>query len=295
MRNPEQFARFEKDPGFIAALDQSGGSTPKALRAYGVDDSQYSSEAEMFDIIHTARTRIITSPVFTSDRILGAILFEGTLDREIDGRGAADYLWSVKHIVPFLKIDKGLSDRHADVQLMRDIPDLDALLAHAVERGAFGTKERSVIHGANREGIEDVVEQQFDLAHRVLDAGLMPIIEPEVSIEAEDKQDAERRLVHAIVPHLDHLSDQKVALKLTLPTVPGFYADLIAHPNVARVVALSGGYDRDEANLLLAQNPGLIASFSRALLEGLSADQGDDEFDRTLNTSIEAIYRASLT
>ncbi|WP_454226149.1 fructose bisphosphate aldolase [Propioniciclava flava] len=295
MRNPEQFARFEKDPGFIAALDQSGGSTPKALRAYGVDDSQYSSEAEMFDIIHTARTRIITSPVFTSDRILGAILFEGTLDREIDGRGAADYLWSVKHIVPFLKIDKGLSDRHADVQLMRDIPDLDALLAHAVERGAFGTKERSVIHGANREGIEDVVEQQFDLAHRVLDAGLMPIIEPEVSIEAEDKQDAERRLVHAIVPHLDHLGEQKVALKLTLPTVPGFYADLIAHPNVARVVALSGGYDRDEANLLLAQNPGLIASFSRALLEGLSADQGDDEFDRTLNTSIEAIYRASLT
>ena len=295
MLNPQQLARFEKGQGFIAALDQSGGSTPKALLAYGVDASQYASEAEMFDVIHTARTRIITSPVFTSARILGAILFEGTLEREIEGRGAADYLWGVKGIVPFLKIDKGLADRHDDVQLMREIPGLDDLLARGVQRGVFGTKERSVIHAANREGIAAAVGQQFDLAHRVLDAGLLPIVEPEVSIQAPDKQEAETILASELLAHLGRLGEQKVALKLTLPSVAGFYADLIAHPNVARVVALSGGYDREEANVLLAQNPGLIASFSRALLDGLTAQQTDEEFDRTLDASIEAIYRASLT
>lgn len=295
MPDPLQLDRFENDQGFIAALDQSGGSTPKALRQYGVNESQYSSEAEMFDIIHAARARIITSPVFTSDRILGAILFQGTLDREIDGRGAADYLWSVKGIVPFLKIDKGLAEETDGVQLMRDMPGLDEVLAHGVAQGAFGTKERSVIHAANPDGIASVVDQQFAIADQVLNAGLMPIVEPEVNINAPDKQDAETILKTALLTHLDRLGDRKVALKLTLPTIPGLYSDLVAHPNVARVVALSGGYEREEANRMLAANPGVIASFSRALLDGLTAQQSTEEFDRTLDASIEGIYRASLT
>lgn len=295
MLNPQQLDRFENGQGFIAALDQSGGSTPKALRQYGVDESQYFSEAEMFDIIHAARARIITSPVFTSDRVLGAILFEGTLDREIEGRGAADYLWSVKGVVPFLKIDKGLADADDGVQLMLDIPGLDDVLAHGVAQGAFGTKERSVIHAANPQGIARVVDQQFAIADQVLTAGLMPIVEPEVSINAPDKEQAETLLKAELPSRLDALGDRKVALKLTIPTVTGFYSDLVAHPKVARVVALSGGYERGEANRLLAENPGLIASFSRALLDGLTAQQSAEEFDSTLDASIEVIYRASLT
>lgn len=295
MLNPQQLDRFENGQGFIAALDQSGGSTPKALRQYGVDESQYFSEAEMFDIIHAARARIITSPVFTSDRVLGAILFEGTLDREIEGRGAADYLWSVKGVVPFLKIDKGLADADDGVQLMLDIPGLDDVLAHGVAQGAFGTKERSVIHAANPQGIARVVDQQFAIADQVLTAGLMPIVEPEVSINAPDKEQAETLLKAELPSRLDALGDRKVALKLTIPTVAGFYSDLVAHPKVARVVALSGGYERGEANRLLAENPGLIASFSRALLDGLTAQQSAEEFDSTLDASIEVIYRASLT
>lgn len=295
MLNPQQLDRFENGKGFIAALDQSGGSTPQALRQYGVDESQYSTEAEMFDIIHAARTRIITSPVFTGARVLGAILFQGTLDREIDGRGAADYLWSVKGIVPFLKIDKGLADEEDGVQLMREVPFLDGVIAHGVAQGAFGTKERSVIHAANVTGIARAVDQQFAIADQVLNAGLMPIVEPEVAIDAADKQQAEAILKAELRRHLDGLDDRKVTLKLTLPTAIGFYADLVAHPNVARVVALSGGYERDRANDLLAENPGLIASFSRALLDGLSAQQGAEEFDQTLDASIESIYRASLT
>lgn len=295
MVSPQQLDRFEHGKGFIAALDQSGGSTPKALRQYGVDESQYSTEAEMFDVIHAARTRIITSPVFTSERILGAILFQGTLDREIDGRVAADYLWSVKGIIPFLKIDQGLAETEDDVQLMRDIPGLAELLARGAAQGAFGTKERSVIHAANPQGIARVVDQQFAVADQVLGAGLMPIVEPEVSIGAPDKEQAEALLKAALLERLDQMGDQKVALKLTLPTVAGFYSDLVAHPKVARVVALSGGYERDQANDLLAQNPGLIASFSRALLDGLTAQQSAEEFDQTLAASIESIYRASIT
>lgn len=295
MPDTQQLDRFENGQGFIAALDQSGGSTPKALRQYGVDESQYSSEAEMFDIIHAARARIITSPVFTSERILGAILFQGTLDREIDGRGAADYLWSVKGIVPFLKIDKGLADPADGVQLMKEIPLLDGVLAHGAAQGAFGTKERSVIHAANLQGIATVVDQQFAIADQVLAAGLMPIVEPEVDINAADKQEAEVILKAELLSRLNALGDQKVALKLTLPAVAGFYSDLVAHPNVARVVALSGGYQRDEANRILAENPGVIASFSRALLDGLTAQQSAEEFDRTLDASTEGIYRASLT
>lgn len=289
-----QLTRFETGKGFIAALDQSGGSTPKALKLYGVDESQYSSESEMFDLIHAARVRIITSPVFTSDRLLGAILFEGTLDREVDGRRVADYLWSGKGIIPFLKIDKGLQDEHDGVQLMRDIPGLADTLSRVAEQGVFGTKERSVIHSASPAGIARIVDQQFEIGHLVLAAGLVPILEPEVSIAAPDKQDAEKLLKAGIFERLDGLGEAKVGLKLTIPTVDGFYGDLITHPNVARVVALSGGYDRDEANARLTRNPGLIASFSRALLDGLKAQQSDGEFDRALDASIESAFQASI-
>lgn len=295
MPDAQQLTRFTTGEGFIAALDQSGGSTPKALRLYGVDESQYSTEAEMFDLIHAARTRIITSKVFTSDRVLGAILFEGTLDREIEGQGVTEYLWDRKGILPFLKIDKGLEEERDGVQVMKDIPGLDDTLRRAAGQGVFGTKERSVIHAANASGITRVVEQQFEVAERVLAAGLMPILEPEVDINAPDKQEAEVQLSAEIRKGLDALGDQKVALKVTIPSVDGFYTDLIEHPNVARVVALSGGYDRDEANRRLARNPGLIASFSRALLDGLTAQQSDDEFDRTLAASIDSIYQASIT
>jgi fructose-bisphosphate aldolase class I len=294
MPNAEQLNRFETSAGFIAALDQSGGSTPKALSLYGVDKSQYSNDAEMFDLIHAARARVITSPVFTSERVLGAILFEGTLDRQIAGRNVTDFLWSEKRILPFLKIDKGLDDERDGAQLMRDIPGLSDTLNRAAAAGVFGTKERSLIHHANEAGIARIVDQQFELGRRVLSAGLVPILEPEVNISADDKQKAEEILKKALLERLDWLGEAKVALKLTIPTVDGYYSDLIAHPNVARVVALSGGYDRDEANRRLSRNPGLIASFSRALLDGLTAAQTPDEFDRTLDASIDSIYRASI-
>lgn len=295
MPDAEQLTRFETGLGFLAALDQSGGSTPKALALYGIDESQYAGEAEMFDLIHAARTRVITSPAFNSDRILGAILFEGTLDREIDGRGVAEYLWAVKGILPFLKIDKGLNEARDGVQTMREIPGLDSLLARAAGRGVFGTKERSVVHAANRAGIDLAVTQQFRVAEHVLAAGLVPILEPEVDIHAPDKAEAEELLKAELLRELDGLAGAgKVAVKVTIPSVDGFYSDLIAHPRVARVVALSGGYSRDDANERLARNPGLIASFSRALLDGLTAQQSDEEFDRTLDASIESIYRASI-
>ena len=294
MSDPQMLARFETGDGFIAALDQSGGSTPKALKSYGIDESAYSTDAEMYDLIQAARARIITSAAFTSDRILGAILFEATLDRQIDGEGVAAYLWQRKGIIPFVKIDKGLADQADDVQLMRDIPGLDELLAKARGLGVFGTKERSVIHAANATGIDAIVDQQFAVGRQVLDAGLMPILEPEVNIGAADKVEAEALLKAAILSRLDGLGEEKIALKLSIPSVDGFYTELIEHPNVARVVALSGGYSRDEANERLARNPGLIASFSRALLDGLTAQQSDDEFDATLAATSEAIYAASV-
>jgi fructose-bisphosphate aldolase class I len=282
--------------GFIAALDQSGGSTPKALKLYGIGEDAYSSEAEMFDLIHQMRTRIITSPSFNGDRVLGAILFEQTMDRTIEGMGTAEYLWNVKNIVPFLKIDKGLEDEADGVQLMKPIPGLDELLARAVDKGVFGTKERSVIKLANKEGIEAIVAQQFEVARQVRDAGLMPIIEPEVDINSPEKQQAEVLLKDALKRHLETLADdQQVMFKLTLPSEDGFYTDLVQHPKVLRVVALSGGYSRDEANARLARNPGVIASFSRALTEGLTAQMSDAEFDEVLDASIKSIYEASLT
>lgn len=290
-----QLSRFKTGRGFIAALDQSGGSTPKALQQYGIDPSQYSTEDEMFDLIHAARTRIITSPVFTGERILGAILFEGTLERTIDGLSVPDYLWHRKGIIPFVKIDKGLADTSDHVQLMRDIPDLSEQLSGALAQNIFGTKARSVIHGAAQAGVAGIVSQQFEIANRVLEAGLLPIIEPEVDINAGDKAAAEVLLKEAISAQLAALGDRQVAIKVTIPSVDGFYTDLIEHPKVARVVALSGGYDQQDANARLTRNPGLIASFSRALLEGLTAQQSDDDFDRTLAASIEAIYRASMT
>ncbi|MFT4296053.1 MAG: fructose bisphosphate aldolase [Micropruina sp.] len=295
MSDQSMLTRFETGAGFIAALDQSGGSTPKALRNYGIDESQYSSEAEMFDLIHAARVRIITSPVFTSEHILGAILFEGTLARQIDGLNAAEYLWQRKGILPILKIDKGLAERADGVQLMKGIPGLDERLASAVRAGVFGTKERSVIHAADAAGIAQAVAQQFELGARVVDAGLMPILEPEITITIPDKEAAEDLLKAAIFEGLEKLGDRRVSFKLTIPSVDGFYSDLIAHPKVVRVVALSGGYSRDEANERLARNPGLIASFSRALLDGLTAQQNDAQFDATLKSSIASIYAASMT
>ncbi|MFT4296172.1 MAG: fructose bisphosphate aldolase [Micropruina sp.] len=294
MSDQQMLTRFETGDGFIAALDQSGGSTPKALKSYGIDESAYSTDAEMYDLIQAARARIITSPAFTSEKILGAILFEATLDRRIDGLGVADYLWQRKGIIPFVKIDKGLADQADDVQLMKDIPGLDELLAKARDLGVFGTKERSVVHAANPTGIEAIVAQQFELGERVLNAGLMPILEPEVSIGAPDKAEAETLLKAAILARLDGLGERKVALKLSIPSVDGYYTDLIEHPKVARVVALSGGYSRDEANERLARNPGLIASFSRALLDGLTAQQSDEEFDAVLAETSAAIYAASV-
>lgn len=287
--------RFETGRGFLAALDQSGGSTPKALQLYGIEPSEYSGDEQMFDLIHAERVRIMTDPAFTSERILAAILFEDTLGREIEGTGVAEWLWSTKGIVPILKIDKGLRDEVDGVQLMRDIPDLDNLLGRAKDAGALGTKERSVIHSADEGGIARIVAQQFDLANRVLDAGLLPVLEPEVDIHAPDKAAAEALLKARILEHLEGLGDRKVAVKISLPSVDDFYADLIAHPNVARVVALSGGYSREEADARLARNHGLIASFSRALLDGLSAHQTDEEFHATLDASIASIYGASLT
>jgi len=293
--NQEQFAKIKSGKGFIAALDQSGGSTPKALGLYGVPPEAYSGDEQMFDAIHSMRTRIVASPAFNGDRILGAILFEQTMDREIEGRGSADYLWSVKRVVPFLKVDQGLAAEVNGVQMLKPMPDLGALLGRAKAKGVFGTKMRSVVKHADATGIEGVVAQQFEIGKMILASGLVPIIEPEVDIRAPDKQGAEELLVASLTRHLDALpSQQQVMLKLTLPSVDDFYAGLVAHPRVLRMVALSGGYSRDEANRRLARNHGVIASFSRALTEGLTAQQTDAEFDAALDASIQSIYRASV-
>jgi fructose-bisphosphate aldolase class I len=294
--NQEQLEKVRTAGGFIAALDQSGGSTPKALKLYGVDESQYQGEDEMFDRIHEMRSRIITSPSFTGDRVLGAILFEQTMDRQIEGRDTGDYLWEVKGVVPFLKVDKGLADEADGVQVMKPIGGLDDLLTRAVDKGMFGTKMRSVVKLANPAGVDAVVDQQFDLGRQILAAGLVPIIEPEVDIHSPEKAEAEALLKAAILRQLDALPEgEQIMLKLTLPSEDGSYSDLVAHPKVLRVVALSGGYSRDEANERLARNPGVIASFSRALTEGLTVQQTDEEFDSTLDTAIKAIFEASLT
>jgi len=294
--NQEQLTKISAGKGFIAALDQSGGSTPKALKLYGVEESEYSGEAQMFDLVHAMRTRIVTSPVFDGRRVLGAILFEQTMDRQFDGLDAADYLWQRKQVVPFLKVDKGLADEADGVQLMKPIAGLDALLKRAVAKNIFGTKMRSVVNGANEKGIDAVLDQQFEIGRQILAAGLMPILEPEVSIKAADKEQAEALLKKGFLKRLDALpSDVQVMLKLTLPTVDGYFKELVDHPRVLRVVALSGGYDREEANARLSRNPGVIASFSRALTEGLSAKQSDQAFNTALDGAIEGIYRASIT
>nr|WP_016896581.1 fructose bisphosphate aldolase [Aerococcus viridans] len=292
--NQAQLERMSNAPGFIAALDQSGGSTPKALLAYGVAEDTYSNEDEMFAKVHEMRTRIMTSPAFTSDKILAAILFENTMDRQVDGKYTAEYL-ADKGIVPFLKIDKGLAEEANGVQLMKDMPELDDLLARANDRGIFGTKERSNILAFNPAGIKEVVDQQFEVAKQVIDAGLVPIIEPEVNIKAEDKATIEELLAEEIRLHLDQLGENDlVMLKLTIPTVPDTYRELANHPNVVRVVALSGGYTREEANELLAENHDMIASFSRALASDLRAGQADDEFNDLLAKAIDTIYDASV-
>jgi fructose-bisphosphate aldolase class I len=282
--------------GFIAALDQSGGSTPKALKLYGVGEDQYSGDTEMYDRIHEMRTRIVTSPAFNGDRVLGAILFENTMDRQIETRGSAAYLWEVKQVVPFLKVDKGLEEIVNGVQVMKPMPDLNALLAKAVAAGVFGTKMRSVISVANPVGVAAVVDQQFAVGHQILAAGLMPIIEPEVDINSPSKAEAETMLRDAILAQLNALEPgQQVMLKLTLPDSDGFYDELVAHPGVLKVVALSGGYSREEANARLSRNHGIIASFSRALTEGLTAQHSDTEFDAALDAAIQGIYDASIT
>lgn len=295
MASAEQTQRVAKGNGFIAALDQSGGSTPKALRLYGIDEASYSGEAAMYDLIHAMRSRIIKSPAFTGDKVVGAILFEQTMDRDIDGIPTAKYLWEQRKVVPFLKIDKGLEAEVNGCQLMKPMPDLDALLDKAVSAGIFGTKERSVVSAANAVGIQAVVDQQFAVGAQVAAKGLMPILEPEVTISIADKAQAEALLRDALLRGLDGLpKGQKVMLKLTLPTVPNFYAALVDHPNVLKVVALSGGYSRDDANAHLAKNRGIIASFSRALTEGLSAQQSDAEFDKALGAAISSIHAASV-
>ncbi|KPJ79534.1 MAG: fructose-1,6-bisphosphate aldolase [Gammaproteobacteria bacterium SG8_30] len=292
----QQKAKFRNEPGFIAALDQSGGSTPKALRLYGIAESEYSGEAAMFDLVHAMRTRIITSPSFNGDRILAAILFEKTMDRDIEGRPTADYLWEVKRVVPILKVDKGLADESNGVQLMKPMPKLDELLARAKAKRIFGTKMRSVIKQANPQGIKAVVDQQFEIAARIIAAGLVPIIEPEVDIKCPDKAAAEDLLHAEIMAHLDRLPEgQLVMLKLTLPEKDNLYADCIAHPRVLKVVALSGGYSREEANARLARQHDMVASFSRALTEGLTAQQSQAEFDKALDASIQSIFDASKT
>ncbi len=294
--NTAQANQMRKGKGFIAALDQSGGSTPKALRLYGVPEEAYANDAEMFDQIHAMRARIVNAPAFDGDKVIGAILFEMTMDREIGGKPAAQTLWDDNRVVPFLKIDKGLETEVDSCQLMKPMPGLDTLLDRAAKAGIFGTKERSVIGGANPTGIATNVAQHFDIARQVLGHGLIPIIEPEVTISIADKADAEVTLLDQISRQLDVLPDgTEIMLKLTLPEVSGHYASLIAHPKVMRVVALSGGYSRDEANTRLARNPGMIASFSRALTEGLSAQQSDTDFDAMLAATIDSIYRASIT
>ena len=294
--NEQMRTKIAEGRGFIAALDQSGGSTPKALKLYGVTEDQYSGDTEMYDRIHEMRTRIVTSAAFSGSRVIGAILFENTMDREIEGRGSATYLWEVKQVVPFLKVDKGLEEVADGVQLMKPMPDLDALLTKALAAGVFGTKMRSVIAHADPVGVTAVVQQQFAVGRQILAAGLMPIIEPEVDINSPSKAQAEELLRDTILSELDGLeSGQQVMLKLTLPSTDGFYDSLVAHPAVLKVVALSGGYSRDEANARLSRNHGIIASFSRALTEGLTAQQSDAEFDAALNAAIQGIYDASIT
>ena len=293
--NEKQLQQMTSKKGFIAALDQSGGSTPKALRLYGIPEDKYSTDDEMFDLVHEMRTRIIKSPSFTGEKIIGAILFEKTIERKIDDKFTADYLWEEKGIVPFLKVDKDLQPEANGVQLMKDIPTLDELLKKGIEKHIFGTKMRSVIKSANEEGIKAIVAQQFDIAKKILSYGLIPIIEPEVDIHSVDKEKCEEILKKEIFANLDKLDkDQKIMLKLTIPSVEGFYSDVIAHDNVLRVVALSGGYTRADSNEKLAKNPGLIASFSRALTEGLNVDQTQKEFDDLLEESIDGIYQASI-
>ena len=295
MPNQQQADRMTSGKGFIAALDQSGGSTPKALRLYGIEEDAYSSEEEMFDLIHEMRSRIITSPVFNGDRVLAAILFEQTMDREIEGKPSTTYLWETKGVVPILKIDKGLAEASDDVQPMKPMPGLDDLLERAVSKGVFGTKERSVIGGSNREGVAAVVAQQFDVGHQVLSHGLVPILEPEVTISISDKTQAEDILRDEISKQLETVPEgQRVMLKLSLPSEVNHYRPLVEHPRVMRVLALSGGYSREEADKLLAQNTGVIASFSRALTEGLTVDQSDEQFNATLDKAIQSIYDASV-
>ena len=292
----QQLDKIKNEPGFIAALDQSGGSTPKALANYGVDADTYDSEDEMFNVIHAMRTRIMTSPAFSGERIMGAILFENTMDREVEGQGTADYLWSVKRVVPFLKVDKGLADENNGAQVMKAMPGLGELLEKARQKNVFGTKMRSVIKTANADGVNAVVEQQFEIGRQIIDAGLVPIIEPEVDINSPQKSATEDLLKTALLSQLDQLGEsQLVMLKLTLPEQNNFYRACIEHPRVLKVVALSGGYSREEANQRLALQNGMVASFSRALTEGLSAQQSDDEFNRALDASIESIFQASST
>lgn len=294
--NTKQFEVVKNGKGFIAALDQSGGSTPKALKLYGVNEDAYSNEDEMYDLIHEMRTRVMTAPAFTSDYVIGAILFEQTMDRQVEGKYTSDYLWDVKGVVPFLKIDKGLADEQNGVQLMKPNPNLGELLKRAVERNVFGTKMRSLIKEPNAEGIKQVVDQQFEVGKEIIAAGLVPIIEPEVDIHSSDKERIESMLNDEILSHLDKLGENEhVMLKLTIPTQANFFKELIDHPKVVRVVALSGGYPREEANQKLAENTGLLASFSRALSEGLSADQSEEEFNTSLEKAIKEIYEASIT
>ncbi|WP_407389942.1 fructose bisphosphate aldolase [Carnobacterium jeotgali] len=292
----EQFERMKNGQGFIAALDQSGGSTPKALELYGIAPDAYSNETEMFDLVHDMRTRLMTSPAFNSDSILGAILFEQTMDRKVEDLYTADYLWEKKGVVPFLKVDKGLAEETDGVQLMKPNPNLDELLQRANERHIFGTKMRSLIKEANPEAIKKVVDQQFEVGKQIIAAGLVPIIEPEVDINSKDKEKSEALLKNEILSQLDNLSESdNVMLKLSIPTIDNFYEELIEHPRVVRVVALSGGYTREKADEALAHNHGLIASFSRALSEGLSASQSDEEYNALLKESIKQIYNASIT
>jgi len=294
--NASMLNKVTTEQGFIAALDQSGGSTPKALALYGVDQSEFSSDEQMYDLVHQMRTRIVTNTAFNGARILGAILFENTLDRTFSGKPAAEFLWQEKQVVPFLKVDKGLCDEENSVQLMKDIPALDALLDKAVQQNVFGTKMRSVIKLANQQGINDIVAQQFAIAKQILAKGLMPIIEPEIDINSPEKPDAEAMLQKALLAELDNLADdQQVMLKLTIPDNSNFYLNCIKHPKVLRVVALSGGYNRAQANKMISENNGMIASFSRALTEGLSAKQLDESYTQTLDQAIESIYTASAT
>ena len=296
MTRADQAEKMTSGPGFVAALDQSGGSTPKALKLYGIDENAYSNDDQMFDLIHQMRCRIMQSPAFNGNKVIGAILFENTMDREVAGKSTADFLWDERRIVPFLKVDKGLSDENNGVQLMKPMPDLESLLERASAAGIFGTKMRSVINRADNKGIEENVSQQFDIGQTILGYGLVPIIEPEVNIKIEDKAEAEEILLENLIKHLDALQgEQKVMLKLTLPEKANLYSPAIDHGKVMRVVALSGGYTREESNLRLRSNQGMTASFSRALTEGLSAQQSNEMFNNTLSQTINDIYEASIT